>query len=574
MNKILIRRGGHMLNRNRRFKSLVSSVCIVIILISSLNTISARGIVIEHDKPKVGIVIDVIDGEAVKVMYLTSTASKPEIEQIRLIGVDSMASDTTYEYTKNQLLGKSVFVLFDDNDTTKTSDFTNAYVYLNTDESFNETLLKYGYGKLDKDFINASYYTDLVKATNIAIRQEKGIYKISTTTSNSININLASSGSLMEHLDITWNEAARITTYRRENAINSSEELGFITSSFDRSFIEQKRSGIHYITSINDATVYELTSLFDSSNALIKANDINISRIFKPFKHLEELKDINTIERDYDKIKEFLTITLNDNIYLEPYKKRANINTASLTELNEVSGLSFASSRQIVKFRSRYEYPFYSIQELNEINFPLQYMDIKFLTDDFVFETNMNTANEYELKTLFSLFNLSDTLKDRVVTELVNSRPFYNYSDLKAAIGIAFYEDLYPYIYLDDVPKSFRAPINVNAAKPLDIANYLNLTGDVRSKVLNRSYDYSSPDAIDFQTDATKPLITLNTNINHASYEELMNLNSKITPGLAKAMIEYRSYYPFYSLNELKEFLDDNQKLYVYDLIKDYVVFY
>ncbi len=53
-----------------------------------------------------------------------------------------------------------------------------------------------------------------------------------------------------------------------------------------------------------------------------------------------------------------------------------------------------------------------------------------------------------------------------------------------------------------------------------------------------------------------------------------MNMNSQITPTLAKKIIEYRSYYPLYNLADIEQLLEENDKYYIYDLIKNNIVFY
>jgi hypothetical protein len=63
-------------------------LAIIIICILSISTInvSARGLSIVSDEPRVGIVIDIIDGEALKVLYLSTLRTVPEVVQIKLIG--------------------------------------------------------------------------------------------------------------------------------------------------------------------------------------------------------------------------------------------------------------------------------------------------------------------------------------------------------------------------------------------------------------------------------------------------------------------------------------------------------
>jgi len=548
---------------------------LVVVLSLFLSTINVfgKGIILEYDQPRIGVVIDVIDGNAIRVMYINSKLSITETKLIRLVGVNTLSSDKSYEYSKEQLLGKPVFILEDK--VLPTDDgYTFAYVFLNTDESYNELLLRLGYGELDENHLNAQYYQDLVDAQFIAVRQELGIYKTSETPVNILNINTASSTMLETHLNISKAQANSIINYRTYNPINSSEELGYINSVFTLDFIKEKRSGIHYITDINTATVYELSSLFNTFDSLNKAYDISRERIFSPFTEIEELKYFDVVFGYYELMEPFLTVELNNNILIETDKSRINVNTANKTELIEIGGLTESQATILEKFRNDTAYPIYSIFELSKANFPMQNYDMNKYSDELVTRTNVNTAGEVELKSLFSSFGLSDHLKNFLVNKIISKRPMQSYSDLSNTIGPTFYKNLEPYIYLDTIPTNQKAPININTAEQLDIANYLNLEGDLRSKVTNRSYAYTSAQAIDFESVENVHLITLNTNINTASYEELMNMNSQITPTLAKKIIEYRSYYPLYNLADIEQLLEENDKYYIYDLIKNNIVFY
>lgn len=548
---------------------------LVVVLSLFLSTINVfgKGIILEYDQPRIGVVIDVIDGNAIRVMYINSKLSITETKLIRLVGVNTLSSDKSYEYSKEQLLGKPVFILEDK--VLPTDDgYTFAYVFLNTDESYNELLLRLGYGELDENHLNAQYYQDLVDAQFIAVRQELGIYKTSETPVNILNINTASSTMLETHLNISQAQANSIIIYRTYNPINSSEELGYINSVFTLDFIKEKRSGIHYITDINTATVYELSSLFNTFDSLNKAYDISRERIFSPFIEIEELKYFDVVIGYYELMEPFLTVELNNNILIETDKSRINVNTANKTELIEIGGFTESQATILDKFRNDTAYPIYSIFELSKANFPMQNYDMTKYSDELVTRTNVNTAGEVELKSLFSSFGLSDHLKNFLVNKIISKRPMQSYSDLSNTIGPTFYKNLEPYIYLDTIPTNQKAPININTAEQLDIANYLNLEGDLRSKVTNRSYAYTSAQAIDFESVENVHLITLNTNINTASYEELMNMNSQITPTLAKKIIEYRSYYPLYNLADIEQLLEENDKYYIYDLIKNNIVFY
>jgi len=562
-----------MFRSHRKLVSLILSMIILNSLIS-ITIIEGKGLVVEYDQPSVAIVIDVIDGEAIKVMHIYNKATKPTIELIRLIGVDSMANDETYAYVKDQLLGKPVFILYDENYLPVIDDYINAYVFANTDQTFNETLLTYGYAKLDTSFSHATYYDDLVNAEFFAIRQEKGIHKTSTTPSNIININLASSTVLQEHFGVSPLLASAIVSYRLRNPINNSKELGFIHEEIDREFIINQRASIHYTTNINDATLYELTSLFPSSNGLNMANDVNRDRVFNPYNDVEDLKSLSSVSGYYTIIEPYISTKINDNLYVDKDLLVVNVNTATSSELVKATSMSSYNADKIVDQREKTGYVYKSLEELTKPNFPLMNLNIDSYLDNLTFSTEINKASDYELLTLFSSFDLNDEYKKNIIKKINYNKPFYNYKDLASVIGMTFYEILEPFIYIEGVEKLDNVPINVNSSKKEDLVSYLNITGNNKTKVLNRKTDYTTPYELTFINSEDMEMITLYTNVNNASYNELLNLNRYMTPTVANAIIEYRSYYPFYSLVELKEVLSELKKLYLYELIKNEIVFY
>lgn len=562
-----------MFRSHRKLTSLFICMFILVSILSPV-TIQAKGLIVESDKPEVAIVIDVIDGEAIKVMHLHSTASTPIIEMIRLIGVDSMANDETYEYMKDQLLGQPVFILYDENVLPVTDEYVNAYVFANTDQTLNETLLTYGYAVLDETYSNATYYKDLVDAEFYAVRQEKGLHKLSTTPSNIININLASSSIIEEHLDVSSEVASRIVSYRNRNPINDSKELGFIHDELDREFIIENRASIHYTTNINDATLYELTSLFATSNGLNMAHDVNRDRVFTPFVYVEDLKSITSVSSYYTIIEPYITTTINDNILVNEDYQVANVNTASVSELVEASGMSTYNAEKIVDQRDDIGYIYRSLEELSKSNFPLANIDLAPYIDNLSFATEINKAEDFELETLFSNFELSDEIQESMVEKINYSKPFYSYKEVSDVIGSAFYEELQSLIYIEGIDNKAVAPMNVNSADEEDLVDHLDLTGSDETSVLDRNYDYTNPSQLTFVDLDDMELITLFTNVNNASYNELMNMSDHMTATIANEIIDYRSYYPIYTTEELKSILSDLSKLYVYELIKNEVVFY
>lgn len=549
------------------------AIVVLLIYLIALVPVQAKSIIPEVDEPRVGIVIDVIDGNALRVMYLKTTVSIPETELILLSGVDTFGSDTAFEYTKNQLLGKPVFILYDVTDSDSSDDFSEAYVFLQTNESYNETLLRFGYGALN-DQLDSLYYDDLEKAHNVALRQEIGIYETSETPPNIININTASVTMLEEHFDITFLKANAIVNYRKFNPINDSQELGFITSFFDRETIEKVRGGIHYETNVNTATIYELSSLFGSGNSLDLAYALDRERIFTDFSSVNQLEDLDVMDGYYEAVELFLKVEANDNLLEEPFKEVINVNTASKNELVEIGGLTATMATNLVSLRSNSDFSFYSIEELGKVNFPMQNLGLLGYADELSIVTDINSASETEIASLFSRFGLSDYLKGVLAEKLVKYRPFYDYDDLRIVMGSTFYEELLPYMTLGTMKRDLRAPININTADDEEIMMHLDMDDDQKRQLIIGPYRYTDPDSVAFMTQENGPYITLYTNINTATLDELLLMNDGMTYSLAKAIISYREYYPIYDYSELEVLFNDYNKSNLLIAMKDYIVFY
>lgn len=562
-------------NLHKNHYHLTSTFIIILLLFAQVIGVNAKGIVVEYDQPRVGVVIDVIDGEAVKVLYLSTLKTVPEVETIKLIGVDSMANDETFNYMRHQMLGKVVFVLKEEG-LPEIPGFTNGYIYLTTDMSMSEVLLKEGRVALDETFENASQYSDLVSTSSYAKRHELGIYELSDSPRNYININTASHALLVEHLDISDEAANGIISMRTYNPINDTRELGFTHEEIDKEFILNHYKTIHFMTNINDASVYELGSLINSDKFEQIAFDINQYLIFNPFQTVEDIKKIPSAKNFYYLVKDFITMDYNDNIYSESTTHRkVNINTASATEISQLTGFNITTAASIVYLREENNYSFKSLSELMKPGYPLNGFDMNVLMDDLTVYTEINEATTYELTSLFSGSELPVQKVQTFVSLLQTYRPFYNQMQIELLLGETVYNDIASYILVDGQRDALiDAPININTNTDERVFEHLNLPLDYQLRYDAHVYKYYDPEDLDFNRKEDRDSFSLYTDINGASYEELMLMHTNMTTYIANKIIEYRSDYPFYTLEEVKEFFTDMKYLYIYNDIQDFIVFY
>lgn len=555
-------------------KNVVIMLSITVFLNMNIQLLAARSLYVELDKPRTGIVTRMIDTEAVEVMYYSTLSTIPTIERLRLVGVNSMGNDNSFEYSKNQLLGKTVFVLYDSN--IKIIDgYKPAYIYITLEQSFNETLLQNGYGIFETTDTEALYYTDLLKAEQIAKRQELNLWQTSTTPVNKININMASLTTLTDHLGISTEDAYTLINYRSNNPINSIDELGFVLPSFTREYLQSSGRSIHVITDLNSASLYELDSLFSTFSSLSNAYALNDYRIYRNIASIGEIQSLLSLNSvEYSKLNTYATVMPNANQFDEPNKVRVNINTASAGEIVKASGMTQSQADKIISVRTTYPELFRDLQSLY-FRFPSIFTTtMAYYTDDLNCFTDINSAGIDELKSLFTRSQISDTLKTQLAQKIIDYRPFYDYSKLEQTIGFSFYKYIRSYVYIDGISQGEPAPININTASKAKIISYLGLTGTNATLVQSRNSKFYSFGDVFFLNSTNSTKITLYTNINKATEAELMLMNSGMTQSLAKKLIAYRLEYPIYNTNALKTFFDNESQSSIYTLIKDFVVYY
>lgn len=558
-----------------RVRSVVITMVIIMITLTvSYQTATARALFLEIDQPRTGIVTKMIDTEAIEVMYYSTLSSVPTLEKIRLVGVNSLGDNTSFEYAKNQLLGKTVFIVYDTN--LATSDgFVPAYVYTSLAQSFNETLLQEGYGIFETADTNALYKADLLKAEKIGQNQELNLWQTQSSPVNKININLASLETLKNHLSVSSEEASAIITYRTYNPINDIAELGFVLPAFTREVVQTTGRSIHVITDMNSASIYELESLFSTFSSLDNAYTVNNYRIFQPINTFSEIQSLLTLSAsEYTKLNTYATVKANPNIFEEDSKVKANINTATAAEIVKASSITQTQADKIISLRTTYPFVFRSLSELYQEYPSIFTTSLTYYSDDLTTITDVNTANLDELKSLFSRNIPTDSLKTKLAQKIIDYRPFYSYAVLEETVGFTFYNYIKPYITIEDLETSLDAPMNINTAAKTSMISYLGLSTSQATTLQNRSSKFYVPGDVFFANSANGKKISLYTNINTADVTELMLMNTSMTRALAEKIIEYRIELPFYSKEDLYTFFTQEGHEGIYTIIKDYVVYY
>jgi DNA uptake protein ComE-like DNA-binding protein len=342
----------------KKYLRIVSVTMVLLIIISSSNFSSfARSITLNDMDITLARVVEVISGEAIKVIEEDINSNKT-VRLIKMVGIDTDSSIEAMEYTYNRLLGKQVMLLPDSKESTfkKLDGWDYRYVYLLSSKSLSEELLELGLAKLDDSFDEAEQYHDLDNAMLRAKEKKQGIwenYKNKNATIG-VNINTATYTDLVDVLeDTTSSMAYSIINYRKYNPFNSVEEIKFSNSAFTKEWFDKNRNKLSVISDISTASFEELRSLFNDAELGDKlAKNIVDYRLYNLINSIYEVRKIPGMYHNYSKIEEFIALKPVNN-YVEKEIKVVNLNTASIKQIRRTCFFSVNRADQIVKERNK-----------------------------------------------------------------------------------------------------------------------------------------------------------------------------------------------------------------------------
>lgn len=290
-------------------------------------TVEAAGLTYNEPKIESGKVVEVIDGEVIKVFFFRRNSTKPSIETVKIIGIDTEASEEGFEYTSQRLLGKVIYLTYDSGSQYLPSQMTHANVFIDDNRSFAEEILELGYAKVNETYKNSPFYYDFLAAEYNAKLTEVGRWATNLTeTTDKININTATSTQMSEILDIDINLAFSIVTYRQYNIFNDITEIMAVNSYFNAEWFENNRHLLSVVTSITKASYLELSSLLPpSSNTQQVIDGLYYHTRFNEVRSLEDLKGVSTFAYYFDTLKPYLTLSTTA-VITESQKNTVNVN--------------------------------------------------------------------------------------------------------------------------------------------------------------------------------------------------------------------------------------------------------
>lgn len=523
-------------------------LCLALISLTGNERISALS---DLDQPDLGKVIEIIDGEVLKVFFYRHNYERPAVELVKVIGMDTLGSKEAFEYVSNRVLGRTIFFLYEEG-SYQPGNMRHAHVFVDYDQTLAEEILKLGAAKVDPAYKETRYYQNYLAAENEARLNEIGFFETSLSrTTDRININTADTQLLMQELDLTYDLAFKIANYRSYNPFNSATEIMAVDSSFDEAWYKAHSHLLSVITNVNRASYLELTSLLPLSvNKDYVIDDLQFYLKFNNIENLDDLKSVEVLAPYYESIKPFIT-TKAISVYEEDESKSKyiNINTVSLDSFKIATGLDESAFKRLLAYRlgndSNESYRISSLSEITKGSNPLIVPSLLFMySNKLRTVTNVNTAGTNELRSLFESSHLNSIDQQNLVTKIIQGRPYNMISQLKPILGNQLYEELRPLVYVYE--SDFLPRYNSNTVAQEDLA---------RIKI------------------AFNGLYTKYTNINKASRNELLAINKEMSEDLVDAIIEYRSRYPFRNNGDLLNLFSKYGKLALHNRISYYLTY-
>jgi DNA uptake protein ComE-like DNA-binding protein len=509
-----------------------------------------------------GKIIEVLDGSSIIVQVAGST----DLARVRLIGVEERKDNMAFSYLNSNYLGKTVTLEFDDKIPSPENFYWNVmYVYYGK-TLINRDILGKGFAKTNESHRAAAMYDNFLDdAANSMVNQigvwddGKAMYPYAGT---GVNINTATVEQLRGLLMESDSKVVdNIAAYRSENPFDTVSELKFVDG-FTRDMYNKVRNSAVVSTNIQTATDRELLTLKNITEKDVAA--ILDYRNITMFYDVSELATKNLISRPtYDLNFPFIAVTDRPELSYAIPDMVVNINTATAEQLLAV-GIPRHQAELIVSAREASAYSYKTLGELVHIpDMAWSDADLDKYADNLRVLTDINTAPHNEL---LSLFPDGDTGE---AENIFRARPFMSASNVQHLISAASYDRIKKYIYASsDTPPKY---VNVNTAT-LDILTGAGLSEESAAAVYRVRGQIYRGEQLRGDYAPLDMHLSLFTNINTATYEEIESLSADLTLGMVGSIVAYREDQPFGSLDEVREFFEKLGSASMFNTIGKYIV--
>jgi DNA uptake protein ComE-like DNA-binding protein len=446
-----------------------------------------------------------------------------------------------------------------------------SYVYMyDTGEMLNAMILKEGLGEVNSAHNYAAMYTELANAQSYGRMKKLGIWQDSNSTSKysrsgeGTNINTATSSQLRDiSSKMTSAIASSIIDYRKYNAFNTIEEIKYVPG-MTKEIYDAIYSNITVVTNINEASKEDLLTL-----ANLTKDDVDSIMNYRENNKFTSLSQFQTktniSSNEYDANKEFISLDSEHSIGTIIDDKVVNINTASASQISSAAGncISSNTADKIVNCREK-GYTYKTLTELYKLpGTSITLSAIDKVEDNFNLYTDINSATTSELQSLFGNSYVSSE-----ITQIEHQRPFKNISEIEGIIGSTKFDKIKDYIYLDKYNMPIRT--NINLATPSQLEK-LNISSSEVDKLRDEFREMEDSSDLPFDVEDINNRISLYTNINKATQEELESLYD-MKSSIVSDILTYRNEQPFGSIDEVRDFFHDKGETTFYDYIKEFIV--
>ena len=523
-------------------KRLLTAILIVVMMVPLL-PINGSSVSVSDANIQIGKVIEVIDGEVVKISLYHQNFNVPTIKTVKAIGLRTEASNEAFNYANNRLLGETVFLL--EEASFQDSPYMEANIFVSFNQTYTEEVIERGYGKVDTHYEGSEFYDDFLSSEAYAQLYEIGVWETALSErTDRININTASHTLLMNILGLSTSQAMDVIVYRRENIYNSIIEIMAANDQLDAEWMDANRHLISVITNMNQTSYLELASLLPYGEDEEKVIDqIDYYLRFNEVEEIDDLYDVDGFSRYIYSLDGFITLEAMNRVE-EANKATVNVNTVGEELFTAVTNLT-TNDYKVLALKRKDGYVITSLKELYVLDHVYAEANNYIYGNHLTTFTDMNHAGETELLSLLNATDLPVAAQLQLVDKLIEAMPFKSLEEVKRLINDnETYDQIDDYIYVnqDDIVDRY----NPNTAKEDDLNS---LKADYKGHYTNY------------------------TNINTASEQMLLDLNEAMTQDLVDDIIDYRRKYPFRNNNDLANLFEDHEKTLLYSQLAKFMAY-
>jgi competence ComEA-like helix-hairpin-helix protein len=558
----------------KRFRGILSIFLALLFVMAIMPANRAyAGPFIEIPDGTIALVVRIIDVNAVSVRTNEGEAL------VRLIGISPGGDQAAIHYLQREIGGRYV-VLTTDPLITHDGRWNYMYIHLGN-RLLNREIVLSGYGMLNENHHRARFFEQIRGAAGIAHEEGLGLWANEGRAPHIVrelerlNVNTATSWQIQQRTGAAPALANAIVSFRNAAPFQQISDLVFVPG-MTRVFFEQNRHRLGVSTNINTAIEEELLSIFTLTQAQAIINSrspLNQG----PFNDIQDLVSRNIISQGIlNPRAPFIDVEYIYEIDFSRPAFRANMNLASHPQLTR-AGLSSAQANAIIA--QRQIMPMRNLQDLaGHTGFSLA--NLNTLGDNLRPFTNINTAPESELESLFGTQNIHAADINRAVNNIIEQRELRPFEATDQIIPYlphgATFSAIAPYIYVDERPT--HSLLNVNRAtveQLVDIGLSTTQAHQIFNHVGRGNWNFPGqlPVFIRNLPYHVQNHFSVRTNINTATAEELLSLDPAMTDYIVRWIMNYRQQQHFGNAAELQAMFVNINELPLYSRIARFIIF-